>query len=263
MGKRGKDKRTEENRKRFHDMINHMIHNERLAFVIIDGETTDYIISSHGILYKKYDDKRKINIVRPFIDKDLHVRVSLNLPGKRCVKKYMHVLVAEAFVINPYNKPYVHHIDGDPLNNEYTNLMWVTKEEHDILTADLNQYIGQRGSNNAVSIYSNEQIEEVCKLIEENELYPDEICEKTGISYSTFQHLRLRPESWDYIKNKYDLSHYNKFRRLKYTKEQFDTFVKLRKENPDLSLKNISKILDIKYDTIKNWNIRNKIYNCE
>lgn len=39
-------------------------------------------------------------------------------------------LVAEAFIDNPDNKPIVHHIDFDKLNNDVSNLMWVTSTEH-------------------------------------------------------------------------------------------------------------------------------------
>jgi hypothetical protein len=39
----------------------------------------------------------------------------------------MHRLVAETFIPNPYNKPFVSHINNDKLNNNVTNLRWVDK----------------------------------------------------------------------------------------------------------------------------------------
>jgi DNA-binding Xre family transcriptional regulator len=45
-------------------------------------------------------------------------------------KFLVHRLIAEAYIPNPDNKPYVNHIDGNSNNNAASNLEWVTASEN-------------------------------------------------------------------------------------------------------------------------------------
>jgi hypothetical protein len=45
-------------------------------------------------------------------------------------KLSIHRLVAILYVPNPNNLPQVNHIDGNKLNNHYTNLEWLTNQQN-------------------------------------------------------------------------------------------------------------------------------------
>ena len=44
--------------------------------------------------------------------------------------KFVHIITAKAFVSNPNNKPEVNHMDGNKINNHFSNLEWVTHSEN-------------------------------------------------------------------------------------------------------------------------------------
>ena len=80
-----------------------------------------YLISDDGEVKNKHTGK----ILKQKFSKDNILRVHLSL-GTREESKYfaVHRLVAEAYVPNPDNKPWVRHIDGNFINNEANNLEW-------------------------------------------------------------------------------------------------------------------------------------------
>jgi len=78
-----------------------------------------------------------------------YLRLNLHFNnGKKC-NRYLHQVIGWAFVPNPENKPELHHIDEDKLNNYPPNLMWVTKKEHREISR-LNEQIGFKVSRKDV-----------------------------------------------------------------------------------------------------------------
>lgn len=71
----------------------------------------------------------KDKILTPHLNSSGYLRASMNLSGKN--KYYfIHRLVAECFVPNPFNKDKVNHKDGNKHNNHFSNLEWVTSSEN-------------------------------------------------------------------------------------------------------------------------------------
>lgn len=87
---------------------------------------TNYQVSDQGRV-KRVNKTCEI-VLQPWY-KDGYATVMLSTEGNT-EALLVHRIVATAFHLNPDNKPYVNHIDGNPSNNCANNLEWCTAAEN-------------------------------------------------------------------------------------------------------------------------------------
>ncbi len=114
--------------------------------IIIDGIETNYSVSDKG---EVRNDVRNRLMTLQNQNGYLHCSIRVNKKPKRC---RVHRLVAQAFIENPDNKPFVNHIDGNRTNNAVENLEWTTAAENAQHAVDAG--LRQHGNNRPVIQYS-------------------------------------------------------------------------------------------------------------
>lgn len=107
-----------------------------MGFIPIKSYEGLYSINEQGIIRHedKYKGKTMDNFVPAGIMKTKKTKfnrenVGLLKHGKKTFY-FVHRLVALHFIPNPFNKPEVNHLDGNPMNNDVSNLEWCTKKEN-------------------------------------------------------------------------------------------------------------------------------------
>lgn len=253
--------------KKFIKNLNEIINQEKFKWIIINGIKTDYIISSYGyVMNMNKNVHAEPKILEPWVHKD-HAYISLSVNGKR-YKYQLHRLLAIYFIPNPENKPIVHHIDKNPVNNKLYNLMWVTEKEHKFYHEDemkLNRPDPSYGSDCNLSVYNDEQIKSVCKLLEENKLTIKEINNITNVGKDTIRKI-LDKKQWMIISKDFNIDNYTlRKSTVKYADKSIHKVCELLEKGE--SERVISQITNVSINTIhriknkKSWIKISHLYN--
>lgn len=216
----------------------------------IDGHPTNYQVSNLGNVR---NIKNKKKILKTNLDKDGYEQICIYYNHKKHVI-HVHRLVALMFIKNPHNLPQVNHKDGIKHHNEVSNLEWCTSKENVIhaYKTGLHNNVA-KGSNHGLNKYSEDQIKEVCILLEENKKTFKEIQDITGVRTSTIHDI-ISKKYWTYISSKYKIDNYNQKAYNYYGEELKQQIIALAKQGKSTS--EMRKILNLPYNDSLNIKMR-------
>lgn len=171
--------------------------------IYINGNETKYKISDSGLLMS-YKIHKKGKLMSPSPDSSGYYGTSLSVDGKTYWRA-IHILVAEAFVINPdpKNKIQVNHKDGNKTNNEWWNLEWVTQQENITHAVDMGLRDTFLGVNSPKNIYPDEIIHKICKLLEEGKTQKI-IADSLDINKGVVNSIKQK-KMWKHISSQYNI----------------------------------------------------------
>lgn len=159
-----------------------------------------YCIEEDGRIWSNY----KKDYLIPTKDKDGYLKIGLS-GGARGKKKYYRVatLVALTFIGKSPQEmldPTINHMDGDILNNHYSNLEWMERGKN----SSIRKNKGQAETNHEAKL-NKKQVHEICNLLINSNLTLKEIGKLYNVSESTINNI-YRKKNWKDIANKYDFS---------------------------------------------------------
>lgn len=215
-----------------------------------NGEETKYSISNIGLVRNDKKDK----ILKTYFTKGYEV-VDLTHKGKH--KNFLvHRLVGIYFIPNPENKPEINHKDGKKYNNCLYNLEWCTGLEN----MDHAIKNGLRTNSSKRMSLSKEQVEEICKLLEENNLSFTEIAKRVGTHRQSVSRI-YNKESYVDISKNFNIEKYEVGRSFSKTGDNSSStkysdadihYVCELIDKGKYSLREIEKMSGIPYQTIRN-----------
>lgn len=127
--------------------------------------------------------------------------VLLNITSE-CGKKIcfkVHRLVAEAFILNPDNKPQVNHKDGIKWNNLFENLEWNTISENVQHSYDTGLNVSRKGESHGRCILTETKVLAIRRLHKINpKISRTNLALKLGVAITTISHI-INRRIWKHI----------------------------------------------------------------
>ena len=167
--------------------------------VTIKGKEYDkYAVSSKGKIYSHTTNK----LLDGRICRGYNV-MKLRDEDRNIYNTGRHRIVAEQFCENPDNKEYVNHKDGNKLNNNPSNLEWVTAQENTLHAIDHGLIYTVGDKSHLASIDEATAIR-ICEMIVDGKLNLREIADELGVGYDCVKKIN-EGKSWRRLSSRYGI----------------------------------------------------------
>ena len=167
--------------------------------ICLDGVKKNlYYIEEDGRIWSNY----KKGYMRPKTDKNGYLNIALS-GGSRDKRKYYRIatLVGLTFLGNPpleMKDPTINHIDGNILNNHYSNLEWIERSTNSSIRKNKGQ-----GENNHEAKLTAADVQKICELLINSNLTIKEISDIYKVHKSTIHKIKKK-ETWKTITSLYN-----------------------------------------------------------
>lgn len=176
--------------------------------IYINGNITNYTITTNGDVYSlNYGKTGKKKKIKPCENKNSGYMCVNLYYNKKLYRKYIHRLVAEAFIPNPDNKPEVNHKDGNKRKNNLKNLEWVTEKENTDHAFKNNLRKIHHGEGATDSKITEKTAKKICKMLEDNEYGTREIADKLYVSFAIVSNIKHK-KAWVEVSSKYNIDNH-------------------------------------------------------
>ncbi len=155
-------------------------------------ECGNYEINQHGVVRHRLTKRIK----SIYIGSTGYKMVSLWKDGKSKIRR-VHRLMAIEFLENTHNKPHLNHKDGNKLNNDLSNLEWVTISENNE-HARLLGLNNNRGEHNGMAKITEGEAR-LAKEMLRNGISQYKIADEIGVSRSLIQGIK-EGRLWAWVK---------------------------------------------------------------
>lgn len=158
-----------------------------------------YYITEYGKIFSK----TKNTYMKASKDKEGYLGINLSCTNGKNLFVKIATLVAYNFIGNPsesISNPTVDHIDGNILNNYYTNLRWLDRGENSSIRKLRGKSVGELNHNAKLN---EDSVTHICRLLYTNNYTVYKIAKMFGVSTSTINNIKHK-KVWKHITKNYN-----------------------------------------------------------